>query len=66
LIADEVGEPFWIRSTEGSSGLGSLKIESEGALEQWISINPDVKEFIASEFLPGRNMACKMLFLKGN
>jgi len=64
-ISDEVGDLFWIRSTEGSSGLGSLKIESESALAQWISINGGVKEFIATEYLPGRNMACKMLYFDG-
>jgi hypothetical protein len=61
-----VGNPFWIRSTEGSSGLGSLKISSSDALEQWISINPNVDEFIATEYLPGRNLACKMLYFDGN
>jgi carbamoylphosphate synthase large subunit len=64
-IVNETGSPFWIRSTEGSSGLGSLKIESESALKQWISINPKVNEFIATEYLPGRNMACKMLYFDG-
>jgi hypothetical protein len=64
-ISDEVGDLFWIRSTEGSSGLGSLKIESESALAQWISINGGVNEFIATEYLPGRNMACKMLYFDG-
>lgn len=65
-LSAEVGEIFWIRSTEGSSGLGSLKIESESALAQWISINSGVKEFIATEYLPGRNMACKMLYFNGH
>lgn len=64
-ITAETAEPFWIRSTEGSSGLGSLKIDSEGALAQWLAINRGVSEFIASEFLPGRNMACKMLYFNG-
>lgn len=64
-LASEVGDVFWIRSTEGSSGLGSLKIESESALAQWISINSGVNEFIATEYLPGRNMACKMLYFTG-
>lgn len=64
-LTGEVGNVFWIRSTEGSSGLGSLKIESESALRQWLSINQDVHEFIATEYLPGRNMACKMLYFGG-
>lgn len=65
VLTEEIGNVFWIRSTEGSSGLGSLKIDSEDALSQWISINPDVTEFIATEYLPGRNMACKMLYFDG-
>ena len=64
-LSEKVGKIFWVRSTEGSSGLGSLKIENEKALVQWIAINPGVTEFIASEFLPGRNMACKLLYFKG-
>ncbi|MFZ4057674.1 MAG: hypothetical protein ACOYKE_06020 [Ferruginibacter sp.] len=60
-----VGDVFWVRSTEGSSGLGSLKITGEDALHQWISINPGVSEFIATEYLPGRNMGCKMLYFNG-
>lgn len=64
-LVKEVGDIFWIRSTEGSSGLGSLKIESQDALTQWLSINEGVSEFIATEYLPGRNMACKMLYFDG-
>lgn len=64
-VANLVGNTFWIRSTEGSSGLGSLKIESEEMLNQWVSINPLVDEFIATEFLPGRNLACKLLYFNG-
>lgn len=64
-ISKSVGQTFWVRSTEGSSGLGSLKIESQEMLDQWVSINPLVKEFIATEFLPGRNMACKLLYFNG-
>lgn len=61
-ISCAVGDVFWVRSTEGSSGLGSLKIEREEMLSQWIAINPLVDEFIATEYLPGRNMACKLLY----
>lgn len=61
-IKNKVGDVFWIRSSEGSSGLGSFKIESASALEEWLSINKNVAEFLATEFLPGRNMACKMLY----
>ncbi|MDI5891889.1 hypothetical protein [Halomonas rhizosphaerae] len=57
--------PFWVRSTIGSSGLGSLKVSSRGELDEWVRINPAVEEFIASEFLPGRNLACKLLYVDG-
>ena len=57
--------PFWIRSTSGSSGLGSLKVEDRDSLKNWITINPEVSEFIASTYLPGRNLACKLLYHNG-
>lgn len=57
--------PFWIRSTSGSSGLGSLKVENRDSLKNWIIINPGVTEFIASTYLPGRNLACKLLYHNG-
>lgn len=56
---------FWVRSTSGTSGLGSLKVDDEDSLKNWIQINPNVQQFIASQFLPGRNLACKMLYYNG-
>ncbi len=57
--------PFWIRSAEGSSGLGSLQVKSPEDLKNWITINPGVEKFLGSEFLPGRNLACKLLYYNG-
>ena len=57
--------PFWIRSTSGSSGLGSLKVENRDSLKNWITINQSVSKFIASTYLPGRNLACKLLYHNG-
>lgn len=64
-IKATLGFPFWIRATSGSSGLGSLKVEDESSLRNWITINPTVKQFIGSVYLPGRNLACKLLFENG-
>lgn len=64
-IDRKIGFPFWIRSTSGSSGLGSLKVENEVSLKNWLTINPKVDEFLASEYLPGRNLACKLLYFEG-
>ncbi|WP_206736006.1 hypothetical protein [Aequorivita sp. KMM 9714] len=65
IIKKKLGYPFWIRSTSGSSGLGSLKIEDSASLKNWITINPNVSNFIGSTYLPGRNLACKLLFHEG-
>lgn len=64
-LISALGFPFWFRSTAGSSGLGSLLIKDQSALEQWVAINPEVQTFIASTYLPGRNLACKMLYWQG-
>lgn len=64
-IFDTLGNEFWVRSSSGTSGLGSLKVDSLEALENWIEINPNVQDFLASKFLPGRNLACKMLYYNG-
>ena len=61
-ISTTLGIPFWVRASSGSSGLGSLKIHNKNELLNWISINPNVKTFIASQYLPGRNLACKLLY----
>ncbi|WP_219928755.1 ATP-grasp domain-containing protein [Flavobacterium pallidum] len=64
-VFDTLKGNFWVRSTSGTSGLGSLKVDSEDSLKNWIQINPNVTQFIASKFLPGRNLACKMLYFNG-
>jgi carbamoyl-phosphate synthase large subunit len=61
----EIPFPFWIRSAEGSSGVGSLEVNTLDELKNWININPGVKKFLASTFLPGRNLCCKMLYYNG-
>lgn len=64
-LEEALSYPFWIRSTSGSSGLGSLKVGSRESLKNWFTINPNVSEFIASTFLPNRNLACKLLYHNG-
>lgn len=64
-ISNKLGYPYWVRSSSGTSGLGSLKIEDENSLKNWIHINPNVETFLASKFLSGRNLACKMLYYEG-
>jgi hypothetical protein len=65
-LFDQLGSEFWVRSSQGSSGLGSLKIRSVDELHSWIHINPGVERFLASSFLPGRNLAVKLLYFNGD
>jgi carbamoyl-phosphate synthase large subunit len=65
FIFSKLQEGFWVRSTSGTSGLGSLQVKDEESLKNWIQINPNVEQFIASKFLSGRNLACKMLYYDG-
>ena len=58
--------PFWIRSATGSSGRGALKINSLSELRNWMEISSSVKKFLASEYLPGRNLSCQMLYHHGS
>ncbi len=60
-----MGTGFWVRSSSGTSGLGSLRIFSEADLRNWIKINPGIEVFLASKYLPGRNLACKLLYFEG-
>ncbi|MCF6351459.1 MAG: hypothetical protein L3J06_00460 [Cyclobacteriaceae bacterium] len=61
-VFDALATPFWVRSTKGTSGLGSLKVDNLDSLKNWIQINPRISEFIASTYLPGRNLAVKLLY----
>lgn len=65
FVFETLGEDFWVRSSSGTSGLGSLHIDSKDALKNWIQINPGVSHFLASKFLTGRNLACKLLYWQG-
>lgn len=60
-----IGFPCWIRATEGTGGLGSLKLEDVDSYKSWLFINSNIAEFTVSEFLPGRHLANQMLYFKG-
>lgn len=57
--------PYWIRVKAGAGALGALRINSKKDLTTWLTIHSNRPDFIASEFLPGRNYACKMLYHHG-
>ncbi len=64
-VEKEIGFPCWIRATEGTGGLGSLKINDIGSYKSWLFINSQISDFTVSEFLPGRHLANQMLYYNG-
>lgn len=60
-----IGFPCWIRATEGTGGLGSLKLEDLDSYKSWLFINSKIPEFTVSEFLTGRHLANQMLYYDG-
>lgn len=64
-VENEIGFPCWIRATEGTGGLGSLRIEDISSYRSWLFINSTIPEFTVSEFLTGRHLANEMLYYDG-
>lgn len=60
-----IGFPCWIRATQGTGGLGSLRIDDIGSYKSWLFIHNDIQEFTVSEFLTGRHLANQMLYYNG-
>jgi hypothetical protein len=60
--------PIWVRdySAGSTSGKGAYLAGSYEQLKAWLIINEKLDTFITSEYLPGRNFACFLLFNKGN
>ncbi|MBS5613867.1 hypothetical protein KHX29_07385 [Prevotella buccalis] len=64
-VENVIGFPCWIRATEGTGGLGSLKLENIASYKSWLFINSQIPEFTVSEFLTGRHLANEMLYYNG-
>ncbi|MBD3254480.1 MAG: hypothetical protein GF383_05275 [Candidatus Lokiarchaeota archaeon] len=63
-----LGNKIWIRAKKGAGGRGSTPVENVitavSWIKYWISRGKDW-EFIAQEYLPGRNVAFQSLFKEG-
>jgi carbamoyl-phosphate synthase large subunit len=59
--------PCWIRDfSEGNScGKGSLLVTNVEEIHAWVVLNPGIDQFMVSEYLPGRNFACHLLYDHG-
>lgn len=65
--AEAIDFPCWIRDfSEGtSSGKGSFLARTLGEVRAWVVLNSGIRQFMLSEFLPGRNFACHLLYDRG-
>ena len=64
-VESQIGFPCWIRATEGTGGLGSLRLDDISSYKSWLFINSKIPEFTVSEFLTGRHLANQMLYYNG-
>ncbi|WP_270816074.1 hypothetical protein [Hungatella effluvii] len=64
-VEKEIGFPCWIRATEGTGGLGSLRLDDLDSYKSWLFINAAIPEFTVNEFLTGRHLANQMLYYNG-
>lgn len=66
-LVDPAGKNVWLRDfSEGStSGKGALRAASTAEMRAWAILNPNIQEYMVSDFLPGRNIACCLLFHRG-
>lgn len=64
-VENLIGFPCWIRATEGTGGLGSLRLDDISSYKSWLFINSKIPEFTVSEFLTGRHLANQMLYYNG-
>ncbi|QSS98019.1 hypothetical protein [Psychroflexus sp. ALD_RP9] len=55
--------PFWVRINKTAGALGAMKISENEDFNNWVRIHQN-EDFIASDYLPGRNFAAKLFFYK--
>jgi hypothetical protein len=58
------GGPVWLRdySDASSSGIGSIQVTEPEEAYAWAYLNPAIPSYMVAEHLPGRNIACSLLF----
>jgi carbamoyl-phosphate synthase large subunit len=61
------GGPVWLRdySDASSSGIGSIQVTEPEEAYAWAYLNPEIPSYMVAEHLPGRNIACSLLFHGG-
>lgn len=70
VIAGDLGGlrgPVWLRDcgAGSTSGRGAICVRTGQEAAAWATLHPAVAQFLAAEYLPGRNLACLLLFVEG-
>lgn len=61
----ELGRKIWLRAIRGAGGRGSLPVENFEHARAWIDYWNGWGNFVAEEYLPGRNIAWQAIFKEG-
>jgi len=66
---ERLSEPLWIRARHGAGGRLSLRCDTREEARDWVDLwvrrGTPLEEFIAQEFLPGRNIAWDSIWKDG-
>lgn len=65
LAFEEFGQRIWLRAIRGAGGKGSLPVEKFEHAKAWIDYWNGWGNFVAEEYLPGRNIAWQSIFKDG-
>jgi carbamoyl-phosphate synthase large subunit len=61
----EFGSKIWLRAIRGAGGRGSLPVENFEHARAWVDYRDGWENFVAEEYLPGKNMAWQAIFKEG-
>lgn len=61
----EFGTKVWLRAIRGAGGRGSLPVENIEHATAWVDYWKGWGNFVAEEYLPGRNMAWQAIYKEG-
>lgn len=64
---EDLPGPVWLRDCGAgtTSGRGAICVRTLQQAAAWVTLHPNVAQFMAAEYLPGRNLACLLLFVEG-
>ena len=65
MAMEAVGPRVWLRATRGAGGRRALPVEKLDHARMWIDYWGGWGEFVAEEYLPGRNLAWQAVFQDG-